>query len=471
MKTTASKPIATAAVAAALSYALMGCGAQASASAQSSSTGAGALEGTPIVDESSIIETTSTTASRTSETSAEAAASTDGSAEASDPTGTVTLENMSSDGALDTADLFTERDLAQAVDTSDAKSITLADGQDVTITEEGTYVVSGTATNASIIVEADDAAKVQIVLAGASITNDDFPAIYVKSADKVFVTTAAGTENKLSVTGSFVADGDTNTDAVIFSKDDLTLSGEGSLVISSTANGVTSKDDLKVTGGAYTITADHHGLEANDSVRIAGGSFSITAGTDAIHAENSDDDTLGYVYVCGGDFSLQAGSDGIQATTIAQVDAGSFSVVASEGIEATYVQINGGTIYIAASDDGINGTTKSYSIGTPTVEIRGGDTTIEMAQGDTDALDCNGDLVISGGTVNITGQFAFDFDGQGTLTGGTVYVNGEQVTSLQNSMMGGPGGGMMGGRGQMGDPSQMGEMGQMGGAGQMGGRW
>ena len=121
---------------------------------------------------------------------------------------------------LDTSDLFSDRDLAQTADTSSAVQIALTDGQDVTISEEGVYLVTGNASDATIIVEAADSAKVQLVLDNVTITNKNAPAIYVKSADKVFVTSTG--DNALSTTGAFNADGTTNLDAVIFSKSDLT---------------------------------------------------------------------------------------------------------------------------------------------------------------------------------------------------------------------------------------------------------
>lgn len=391
---------------------------------------------------------------------------------ASDSGSVVSTASVTTGGAIDTTDLFTERDLTQTADLTNAAYVTVNSGEDIQITQEGVYVISGEATDATIVVEADDTAKVQLVLSGVSITNADFPAIYVKSADKVFVTTAEGTTNNLTVSGSFVADGDTNTDAVIFSKDDLTLNGLGALVINSSANGVTSKDDLKVTGGSYAIVSAADALEANDSIRISDGSFTITSSKDGLHAENGDDDSKGYVYICGGSFTIEAASDGIQATTVLQIDNGSFAITAGEGLEATYVQVNGGSVDISASDDGINASTKSTSVGTPTIEITGGEATVNMGAGDTDALDVNGNLVISGGTINLNGQFAFDYDGSASFTGGTVYVNGEQVTEISNSMMmgGGGRGGFGGGMGQrgggmtppsgdMGQPS--GNMGQM----------
>lgn len=373
----------------------------------------------------------------------------DGAAEGASTT-TTTTASMSTDGAIDTTDLFTDRDLEQTADLDGATTIALKSGEDVSITSEGTYVISGSATNTTIIVDVDSSEKVQLVLDGVTITNDDAAAIYVASADKVFVTTAEGTTNTLSVTGAFASggtatNGETNVDATIFSKDDLVLNGMGTLQIESTENGVSSKDDLKVTGGSYVIACQADALEANDNVLIADGSFAITAGKDAIHAENDEDDTVGNVYIAGGTFDITAVSDGIQATCVAQIDGGSLQISAAEGIEGTYVQVNGGGVDISASDDGINATYKSTAL-TPTLEIRGGEVSVVMAAGDTDALDSNGNLYISGGTVTISGQSAFDYDGAGELSGGTVTVNGQQVTTLQQSMMGGGMGGGMGGR-------------------------
>ncbi|MBR0474684.1 MAG: carbohydrate-binding domain-containing protein [Erysipelotrichaceae bacterium] len=338
--------------------------------------------------------------------------------------------------ALEVADIFTKRDLKQTVDTSDAKQYTVSDGQTITITEEGIYVISGTAKNAQIVVNTDDSAKVQLVLNSLNVTNDSTPVIYVISADKVFVTSTG--DNYLAVTSTFTADGETNTDGVIFSKDDLVLNGTGTMTIKSTDNGVVSKDDLKVTGGTYVINAGGHGLQANDSIAVYDGDFTINASTDGIHCANSDDYTKGYVYIYDGNFKLNVGSDGIEAQTILQIDNGTLDIDAEEGLEATYVQINGGDITISASDDGINGSNKSSAYNTA-VEINGGDIDITMAQGDTDALDSNGNLTITGGYINISAQFAFDFDGTVTFTGGTVIVNGSQVTTISNSMMG-PGG-------------------------------
>ena len=333
-----------------------------------------------------------------------------------------TTLNTVSGGALDTSDIFTERDLEQSADLSSAQTFTVTDGQNIEITSDGVYVISGSAKNASIIVNAGDEDKVQIVLDGVSITNESTPCIYVKSADKVFVTTT-DSENTLTVTGSFTADGDTNTDAVIF-----------------------SKDDLVITGGAINITCASDAIEANDSIRIAGGEINITTEKDGLHAENDEDDTTGFVYICGGTLNVLAEDDGIHATTIIQIDGGEVNLNAHEGLEATWIQINDGTINIQASDDAINAAYKSAKM-TPVAEFNGGTTTIVMGSGDTDAVDSNGNLIITGGTLNITAQSPFDYDGTCEKTGGTLIINGTETDSISNQMMGGGRGGKGGGRG------------------------
>ena len=398
-----------------------------------------AVEGTPEVIEYTAENNTPEVAEYTSDSAASATVYED---QAEDAAATSSL-NMVSGGALDTTDMFTARDLEQTADLSEAQSYTITDGQTIEITSEGVYVITGTASNASIVVEAGDEDKVQIVLDGVSITNDSAPCIYVKSADKVFVTTT-DSENSLTVTGTFSADGDTNTDAVIFSKDDLVLNGTGTLTIKSTDNGVTSKDDLKITGGTLNITCTSDALEANDSIRIADGIISIDTAKDALHAENDEDDTVGFVYICGGTLNVESEDDAIHATTIIQIDDGELNLKAHEGLEATWIQVNGGEINIEASDDAINAAYKSAKI-TPAFEITGGYVTIVMGSGDTDAVDSNANLILTGGTLDITAQSPFDYDGTCQKTGCTLIINGTETDSVSNQMMGGGGMGGMGG--------------------------
>ena len=332
----------------------------------------------------------STVDSETSEVSetSEAAEGADGKKEAAGE------ENASSD------EWYSDRDMEQSPDTSGAQTIEVTDGQTLSITEEGTYILQGTASDCTVLVNAPEA-KVQLILDNVTVTNTSSPVIYVLDADKCFVTTAEGSENALTVSGTFTEDteNDVKTDAVIFSKSDLTLNGTGTLTISSTDNGITSKDELTVTGGTYNITASGKGLESYDSTAICDGTFTIDA---------------------------------------------------KEGMESTYVRIDGGTFEISASDDGINAAANSDKNNVQ-VEINGGTLSIKMGAGDTDGIDSNGDLTINGGNISIECTSPFDYDGTGALNSGTVAVNGEEVTELTNQFGGGMGKGGMGKEGMTPD--------------------
>ena len=247
-------------------------------------------------------------------------------------------------GTFSSADMFTERDLAGTYEESGAVYVTLSDdgiagetdgvvidGQMVTITAEGTYIFSGTLSEGQIVVDADNA-KVQIVFDNVDITCASSAAVYVKSAEKVFVTLAEGSQNTLRNTDEYVAIDDNNIDAVIFAKSDLTLNGTGSLtIISAEGHGIVSKDDLKIIGGTYDITAAGHALSGKDSVRIADGTFILTAEKDGIHAENADDEEKGYIYIADGDFTITSDGDGMDASSIVQIEDGTFDITAGGG--------------------------------------------------------------------------------------------------------------------------------------------
>ena len=264
----------------------------------------------------------------------------------------------------------------------------------------------------------------------------------------MFITLADGSVNTLTNGSGFVAIDDNKVDGVIFSKDDITLNGEGSLTITSPdANGIVGKDEVTITGGTYDITAAKHAIEGKDSIAVSGGVFTLSAGEDGLHSENDDDETLGNIYITGGTFVITVGDDAIHANTLLQIDGGTLTITAAEGLEATYVQINGGDISISATDDGVNAAHKS-SVYTPTFEMNDGTLTVVMGAGDTDGIDSNGNIVINGGTINVTGNSTFDYDGTAQYNGGTIIVNGQQIDYIPNQMMGGGmiGNGGMGGR-------------------------
>lgn len=227
----------------------------------------------------------------------------------------------------------TKADKSETNETKAASSGVSISGNIITISKEGTYVLSGALSEGQIVVDADSA-KVQLVLDNVDITCASSAAIYIKSADKTFITMAEGSENILMNTAEYEAIDDNNIDAVIFSKDDLTLNGKGTLTINSEyGHGIVSKDDLKLVSGTCNITAKKHALSGKDSVRIAAGTYNLTSGKDGIHSENADDDEKGFVYIASGDFTIESTGDGIDASYVVQIDDGDFDITAGGGAE------------------------------------------------------------------------------------------------------------------------------------------
>lgn len=396
---------------------------------------------------------TSQSTSSTSDTEVTSDVSTETDADKESPNGSADAENTSvktemtveemqaaideamSDAAIDITDMFTKRDLAGTYDESEAVKITLSgktaacnssnvqieDGV-VTIKAAGVYVLSGTLTDGTIVVDAGDDDKVQLVLDGVSIMAADYAAIYAKNADKVFVTLAEGAGNSLTVSGDYVQTDDNNVDAVIFAKCDLTLNGTGSLTVKDNmGHGIVSKDDLVVTGGTYTIYSQDHCLNGKDSVRIADGTFNLSCDEDGIHAGN-DDQQDGYVYIEGGDINISVGDDALHAEGLLIITGGDIDVSKScEGVEGYKILVTGGDIDVISSDDGFNAAGGSSGSGDNHDGFGDGP---GMGGVDMDA-DNDAYILITGGRININANGdGIDSNGCIGITGGSVYVLG-----------------------------------------------
>ena len=367
--------------------------------------------------------------------------------------------------AIDTDQQFTDNDLDTGYDEENATKISFdtagvavsgsgakAEDGTVTITEEGTYLVSGTVEDGQLIINAVDSAKVHLVLSGLTMTNNDGPCILVTGADKVFVTLADGTENTLSDAGTeyVQTDSDVNADGVIYSKSDLTFNGSGTLTINAGyKHGIVCNDDLVFTGGTYNVTAVGKGIKANDSIRIKNGTFTINAQDDSIHTSNEDDSGKGYIYICGGTFNLSAGDDGVHAATALLITGGTLTVSKSyEGLEGDSIDITNGEICVNSSDDGLNASSADHSSDSETqaenqdspqmqdpsseadanayIRISGG---VLYVNAEGDGLDSNGMLYIEGGTITVDGPTqanngALDYGTGAEITGGTVMAAG-----------------------------------------------
>ena len=347
--------------------------------------------GTAVTSSSSVNAESASTES-TGETSADNAAATSESTDsenAMESASDINFDLELTESTIDTE--FTDREKSGSYKVSEAVKITLnkttatvsgsgakADGSTITITEEGVYVVSGTLEDGQIIVDASDSDKVQIVLDGVHINCETNAAIYVREADKVFITLAENSSNTLGGGNEYTQIDDNTVDGVIFSKSDLVCNGTGSLTIEADyKHGIVSKDDLVITGGTYKITAADNGITAKDQLKILDGSFDIDAANSAVKAKNADNAELGNIYIAGGIFTIEAEQDGFHATGSIVVDDGTITVnsgddgfhaeldtiirggtilveKSNEGLEGKRVVVNGGDITVNASDDGIN---------------------------------------------------------------------------------------------------------------------
>ena len=279
---------------------------------------------------------------------------------------------------------YTDRDKRDTYDETTATKITLAgdsiscegngvsiEGGTATIEAEGTYVVSGELADGQLKVNIGDNEKAQIVLAGATIHNETGAAIYVEQADKCFITLDDGTNNTLTDGANYsFAEGEDEPNATLFSKDDLTLNGTGTLTVTCAyGDAIASKDDLVITGGTYNITAVDDGIRGKDSLKILDGTFTVEAGEDALKSSRDDDPTQGFVSIDGGKFSITAGDDAIHGETYLRVTAGTIDIKkCEEGLEAMVVQVDDGDVHVVSNDDALNASAPSSGSSTTGTE-------------------------------------------------------------------------------------------------------
>ena len=367
------------------------------------------------------------------------------------------------------SNMFTKRDSRTDYDEAAAQYI------DLTLTEAGDYVLSGTLTDGSVIINAPEDAKPHLILNGAHIASQSAAALYVISADKVFVTLADGSENGVSAAGDSAEDDYANVDAAIFARCDISFNGSGSLSVSSAkGHGIVSKDDLVFTGGSYMIQAANHGISGKDSIRIADGSFVVTAGKNCLDSDNDEDSDKGFIYIAGGSFDLSSGNDachcfgdfdflagsmeisaaddGVHSDAALSVSGGSITIsLCYEGLEGVTVDISGGTIDITSSDDGINaangssGSAQDTNEGTP-ADFAGGAPDMsgdppEKPDGSGDTSGASGSMPdapadmpeaptnmpggTGGGFVSGDDPFAADSSCLVTISGGMVRINAQ----------------------------------------------
>ena len=276
--------------------------------------------------------------------------------------------NVKSGEKLDVDTHYSEQDLSwdtsseTAIDLSNPTAtdgVTVEDGT-LTITKAGTYKLSGEY-QGQIKVETADSDAVRLVLDNANITNSSGAALNVVNADEVILYSASGTTNTISDGADYTATGEDDPDAVVYSKADLTIAGEGTLKVNGNhEDGIHTSDGLVIASGTLEVNAANTGIKGKDYVDILGGTINVTAQQDGIKSTNDTDEGKGWTRLSNGTVTVNAGDDGFKASRVVEISGGSLTVEQSdEGIEAQYINVSGGNVNVTSADDGMNASLKT----------------------------------------------------------------------------------------------------------------
>ena len=180
-------------------------------------------------------------------------------------------------------------------------------GNEVRIIASGTYRISGSLTDGRIIVDLPKSEDARLILDGISLHCDGAAPLLIEQADKVVLSLAPGSVNRISGDGLGKGEDGRAEDAVIMSSEDLVVNGSGSLELNCTEGcGIHTRDSLKIMEGSLTVRSGRTGLIGRDAVVIEDGILRITAGEDGISSTNSDAPGRGFVFIGGGTHEITA---------------------------------------------------------------------------------------------------------------------------------------------------------------------
>lgn len=314
------------------------------------------------------------------------------------------------------------------------------DGSTITIQKAGTYLLSGTLTDGSIIVDSDDEENVRLIFNGVEISSSTTTPLYIKNAEKTIVTLVEGTENTLSDSENYILDdeSDNEPNGTIFSKDDLVINGLGSLTINANYNhGIQSKDLLKIISGNIDITSVGDAIIGKDGVIVKEAVINIESQEDGIKATKVEENK-GYIYLDNPEITIKAKKDGIQAVTCLYVKDGKYNIETGETNEnsqsnsdtsADYsrkgmkagvdITIENGEYTIDSEDDGIH-SNNSITVNAGTVNIASKD---DGVHADTELTINNGDIKVSESDEGLEAKYITINDGNIDITSSDDGIN------------------------------------------------
>ncbi len=206
----------------------------------------------------------------------------------------------------------TDLDDSWSAKTSEAIDLDNSSGV-IKVDSGGAYVLSGSLQGGRLLINSTDDEPVRLVLNGADISSTDGPAIYVMQAKKLVIILADGKVNSISdgSTYSSVANDENDPNSAIFSMDDLTIIGNGTLNVKANYNnGIYSKDKLKIGGGIISVKAEDDALVGRDCVLISGGKIDLISGDEGIKTTNNDVDK-GFIQITGGSVKIASSGNAV----------------------------------------------------------------------------------------------------------------------------------------------------------------
>jgi hypothetical protein len=296
----------------------------------------------------------------------------------------------------------------------------ISSGNTVTIKSGGVYRVSGELSDGNIIVSIDDESKAVLILDGVSISSLSTAPIYIENSGETVIDLASGTKNYL-----YDSTAEREEDSVIYSKDNLTISGSGYLnIVANYNDGIKSKDGLLISSGDIAITSVDDGIIGKDYISITGGNFLLNVGGDGLKSTNEDTtENIGYISITGGTFTINSENDAIQSEGDTVIDDGVFTIVSGNGSSSSSgnsakglksngdIAINGGVFSIDSADDSINADSE--------IAINGG--TFELASGD-DGIRADFSFQIDNGYINISKSYEGIESRLAMFNGGEVHI-------------------------------------------------
>lgn len=313
------------------------------------------------------------------------------------------------------------------------QTINLENGSS-TISKSGIYEITGTLREGSLVVDIDktaDKGAVYLVLNNAGISSTKSAPILVKGAKKVVLILENGTTNTLYQGSGVTVDKDGDPSAALFSKADLTITGSGTLKVTSDFNdGITGKDELKITDGIILIQSKADGIVGKDLLAVEKGNITINAGKDGMRSTNETDAGMGNIVIKDGSFNITANNDAMQAYGILETDGGRYNISTGGGYPGKSLKTNmdgpgmmggrpGQVIQKSQTANSDTESRKGLKANGGILLING---TFNLSTND-DSIHSDGDILINGGTINLqAGDDGIHSETTVTINGGSLNI-------------------------------------------------